>query len=138
MTVGDHRHAPAALPPGKTRYPLCRRLGGPKDRFGRVRKISPPPAFDPRTVQSVALPGPARPGPARPTVTYWPHFISDRSPTLQAACCKNRTERKTVYFYVRTVCNAAERINTLYKTMTRERGSLFLTWSTVEPRAYSL
>jgi hypothetical protein len=40
-------------PPGKTRYPLYRRLGGPHDRFGRVRKISPPPEFDPRTVQSV-------------------------------------------------------------------------------------
>ena len=27
--VGDQRHAPAALPPGKTRYLLYRRLGGP-------------------------------------------------------------------------------------------------------------
>ena len=27
--VGGQRHAPAALPPGKTRYPLYRRLGGP-------------------------------------------------------------------------------------------------------------
>jgi hypothetical protein len=34
-------HAPAALPPGKTRYPLYRRLSGPQGRFGRVRKISP-------------------------------------------------------------------------------------------------
>ena len=25
-----------------TRYPLCRRLGGPQGRSGRVRKISPP------------------------------------------------------------------------------------------------
>ena len=41
-------------PPGKTRYPLHRRLGGPQDRSGRVRKISPPPGFDPRTVLSVA------------------------------------------------------------------------------------
>ena len=30
------------LPPGKTRYPLYRRLGGPQDRSGQVRKISPP------------------------------------------------------------------------------------------------
>jgi len=29
MGVGGQRHAPAALPPEKTRYPLCRRLGGP-------------------------------------------------------------------------------------------------------------
>jgi len=37
MGLGCQRHAPAALPPGKTRYPLYRRLGGP-----------------PRTVQHVA------------------------------------------------------------------------------------
>ena len=27
--VGGHRHAPTALPPGKTQYPLYRRLDGP-------------------------------------------------------------------------------------------------------------
>jgi hypothetical protein len=51
--VGGQRHAPAALPPGKTRYPLNRRLGGPQGRSGRVRKISPPQGFYPRTVQPV-------------------------------------------------------------------------------------
>jgi hypothetical protein len=56
MGVGGQRHTPAALPPGKTRYPLYRRLGGPKSRSGRVRKISPPPGFDPQTVQPVASP----------------------------------------------------------------------------------
>ena len=40
--------------PGKTRYPLYRRLGGPQGRTGQVRKISPPSGFDPRTVQPVA------------------------------------------------------------------------------------
>ena len=53
MGVGGQRHAPAALPPGKTRYPLYRRLGGPQGRSGRVGKISPVPGFDPRTVQPV-------------------------------------------------------------------------------------
>ena len=48
------RHAPAALPPEKTRYPLYRRLGGPQGRSGRVLKILPLPGFDHRTVQSVA------------------------------------------------------------------------------------
>ena len=43
-----------SLPQGKTRYPLYRRLGGPQGRSGQVRKISPPPGFDPRTVQPVA------------------------------------------------------------------------------------
>jgi hypothetical protein len=52
--VGGQRHAPAALPPGKTRYPLYRRKGGPQGRSGQVRKISPPPGLDPRTVQPVA------------------------------------------------------------------------------------
>jgi len=54
MWVGRQRHAPAALPPVKTRYPLYRRLGGPQGRSGRVRKILPPPGFDPFTVQVVA------------------------------------------------------------------------------------
>jgi hypothetical protein len=42
------------LPPGKMRYPLYSRLVGPQGRSGRVRKISPTPGFDPRTVQPVA------------------------------------------------------------------------------------
>ena len=60
MRVGVQRHALAALPPGKTRYPLYRRLGGPQGRCERVRKISLPPGFDPRTAQPVAFryPGP--------------------------------------------------------------------------------
>jgi hypothetical protein len=41
------------LPPGKTRYPLYRRLGGPQGQSGQALKISPPPGFDPRTVQPV-------------------------------------------------------------------------------------
>jgi len=52
--VGGQGHAPAALPPGKSRYPLYRKLVGTQDRFELVRKTSPPPAFDPRTVQPVA------------------------------------------------------------------------------------
>jgi hypothetical protein len=40
--VGGQRQAPAALLPGKIRYPLYRRLGEPQGRSGLVRKISPP------------------------------------------------------------------------------------------------
>ena len=56
--VGGQRHAPAALPPGKTQYLLYRRLSGPQGRSGRVRKISPPPGFDPgpSSPQRVAIP----------------------------------------------------------------------------------
>jgi hypothetical protein len=64
---GGQRHALAGLPPGKTHYPLYRRLGGPHGRSGRVRKISPPPEFDPRIFQPVgsrytdcAIPAPKR------------------------------------------------------------------------------
>ena len=34
--MSGQRHAPATLPPGKTRYPLYKRLGGPHSRSGRV------------------------------------------------------------------------------------------------------
>jgi hypothetical protein len=52
--MGGQGHAPAALTPGKTRYPLYRRLGGPQGRSGRVRKIWPPPTgIRSRTVQSL-------------------------------------------------------------------------------------
>ena len=54
MGVAGQHHSPAALHPGKTRYPLYRRLGRPQGRSGRVRKISPPPWFDPWTFQPVA------------------------------------------------------------------------------------
>jgi hypothetical protein len=54
MRVGGQPHDPAALLPGKTRYTLYRRLGGPQGRSGRVHKISLLPGFDPRTVRPVA------------------------------------------------------------------------------------
>jgi hypothetical protein len=54
MGVGGQIHAPTTLAPRKTRYPKYRRLGGPQSRSGQVRKISPPPGLDPRTVQPVA------------------------------------------------------------------------------------
>ena len=46
---------PGRFTPAKeTRYPLYRSVSGPQGRSGRVRKISPPPGFDPWTVQPVA------------------------------------------------------------------------------------
>ena len=54
MGGGGQRHAQAALSPGKSRYPLYRRLGEPQGRSGQVRKISPLPGFDPRTAHPVA------------------------------------------------------------------------------------
>jgi len=40
--VGGQCHAPANLPPGKTQYPLYRRLGRPQGWSGQVWQISPP------------------------------------------------------------------------------------------------
>ena len=51
--VGGQNHVPAALPQGKTRYPLYRRLGGPQGRSGQVRKISLP--------HRDSIPGPSSP-----------------------------------------------------------------------------
>jgi hypothetical protein len=50
MGVGGQCHTPAALPLEKRAGTHC----GLQGRCGRVRKISPPPGFDPRTVQPVA------------------------------------------------------------------------------------
>jgi len=41
------------LPPGKTRYPSYRRLGGPQGRFGRAENLVPT-GIRFRTVQPVA------------------------------------------------------------------------------------
>jgi hypothetical protein len=55
MRAGGQCHAPAALPPGMTRYTLYRRIGKSQGRSGQVPKIPLPPGFDPRTVQLVAI-----------------------------------------------------------------------------------
>ena len=52
MGMGGQHHAPAALPPGKTRYPLYRKLG--RAGLDGCEKSRPPRGFDPRTVQPVA------------------------------------------------------------------------------------
>ena len=54
MGVCGQCHALATLLPGKTYYPLYRRLGGPQNRSGQLQKISPPPGFDPWAFRPVA------------------------------------------------------------------------------------
>ena len=51
---GSASHPGRSSPPGKTRYLLYRRLGGPQGPSGQVRNILPPLGFDPWTVQPVA------------------------------------------------------------------------------------
>ena len=63
MVVGAQHHAPAALPPGKTRYQLYRRHGCPRSRFelfGEKENLLPlmgtfigVPAFSVLTVSTV-------------------------------------------------------------------------------------
>ena len=45
---------PGRFNPGKYPVPIVQEVGGPQGRSGQVRKISPPPGFDPRTVQPLA------------------------------------------------------------------------------------
>ena len=73
--------------PGKTRYPLYRRLGGPQGRSGQARKISPPPEFDPRTVQPVAS-------------SYTDY--ATRSNKQQITCLKNLYRPKLLDHFVTT------------------------------------
>lgn len=49
MGVGGQFHVLAALPPG-----MYRRLDGPQGLSEQAQKITPPPGFDPRTIQPVA------------------------------------------------------------------------------------
>jgi hypothetical protein len=56
MGKGGKLHAPPAFTLEKdTWFPLYRKQGGPQGRSGRVRNISPPPGFGPRTVQLVGV-----------------------------------------------------------------------------------
>ena len=55
MWVGGQRHAPAGLSPGRDLLPIVQEAGVSRGRSGPVRKISPPPGFDPRTVRPVAI-----------------------------------------------------------------------------------
>jgi hypothetical protein len=72
MGVGGERQAPAALPPGMTWYSFYRTLGKPQGRSGRVLKISPPPGFDPRTIQHQIRPAQ---GPTQPPVQWIPGYF---------------------------------------------------------------
>jgi hypothetical protein len=74
---GQH-HAPAALPPGTTRYLLYRRLGGPQGRSGRVRKMSPP----------TGIRSPDRPARSQSLYrrSYPAHYGSGRSNKIKDCC----------------------------------------------------
>jgi len=41
-------------PEKEIQHPSYRRLGGPWSQFGQLQNTSPPPVFDPRTIQPVS------------------------------------------------------------------------------------
>ena len=51
--MGVQHRASAILLPGKTRYPLYTRVGGPRGRFGRGENSRLGPGFNPRAVHPV-------------------------------------------------------------------------------------
>jgi hypothetical protein len=51
--VDGQRYASVSLPPRQTRYLLYKRLGELQGRSERVRELSRPLIFDPRSVQPV-------------------------------------------------------------------------------------
>jgi len=57
MRVSPQRYNPDRFTPGReTQNPLYGRLGGPQGRSGLVRITWPPPGFDLRNVQPLAIP----------------------------------------------------------------------------------
>ena len=70
----------STLPPGKTWYPLYRRLGGPQGRSGLVRKISlhRDSIPGPSSPQAVAIPT-ALPGPRRHFLPPLKHKFDDKN-----------------------------------------------------------
>jgi len=54
MEMGGQYHVVAALPLGKIRYPLYRRLDGPQGWSGQVRNVLLPLGFDPWAVHPIA------------------------------------------------------------------------------------
>jgi hypothetical protein len=108
MGVGSQRHAPANLPPEKTRYPFYRWLVGPQGRSGRVRNISPPPRFDPRSVQPVASRYTDWAIPARCAYMYIHMYI----------CKYMRVTFCTIYYYAKKLIGHSKRIYSRKKKRT--------------------
>ena len=106
---------PGRFTPGKeTRYPWYRRLGVPQGRSGRVRKVSPPQGFDPRTFQAVArrctdyaIPAPTHGPPLPPGNIPGTHFCLKLS-LPQGSCAAGRImSMKNVFL---TLCTRWRRV----------------------------
>ena len=101
---------PGRLTPGKNRYPLYRRLGGPQGRSVRVRKISPPTGIRSSDLpaRSESLYRLSYPGPFLkiiPKTLVSPSQNADLLSTLHASLLMVFTEPVLVYCDNRAVTN---------------------------------
>jgi hypothetical protein len=101
-----------SLPPGKTRYPLYRRLGGPQGRSRQVRKISPPTVFDPWAVQPVASRY------TDYTTRFTSFYVHAVNPTLVFKISKG------IMHYVGILCNTVSVIEIITEPLTSKTCSI--------------
>ena len=106
-----------SLPQGKTRYPLHRRLGVPQGRSGQVRKISPPPGFDPRTIQ--------------PIVSRCTDYAT--RPTAKLMCRPNLlfSSQRSIYIYIYVHYSLYDYINTIDVTVLFSKNNTYCAVPTV-------
>ena len=112
-----------SLLPGKTRYPLYRRLGGPQGWSGQVRKISPPTGIR---------------SPDRPSRTQSLYRLSYRGPQVLKRILKNmRGEQKLrtpAFHNIHTACCADMRRGNVTGSCLCVLSALSLgNWSTQRP-----
>ena len=115
MGVAGQDHVPAALPPGKTRYPLYRRLGGSQGRSGRLRKISPPtgirsPGRPARSESPYRL---SYPGP--PKVYLLEEIYEQINEWELTDCFHSIQHNRPIEWYNFGLCLKVEQNNILYK-----------------------
>ena len=101
MGLGGRRHAPAVLPPGKTHYPLHRKLCRSQGRSGQVRKISP---------QRDSILGPS----SHATTKYRRQFVATpghvtRGPLISEACSRIIAIQNT------QVCSSLQRMWNIWR-----------------------
>ena len=105
--AGGRRHAPAALPPGKTRYPLYRRLGGPRAGLDRCGKSRHPTGirFPDRPARSQSLYRLSYPGPHCTTVQVKFIVLGLHVEKYQyVAYCTYRPEFLCAFYSIRYKC----------------------------------
>ena len=108
-------HLTMVLPPGKTRYPLYRRLGGPQGRSGREENLVPT-GIRSRIVQLVVS-----------RYTNWatrPTYYREYANEMHRVWCFNGSE--DVFFYI--PCSSLCRLIGRYKFFGRKNCRMRLPW----------